>query len=306
MISSKYNLIFILLLVVISLSNAQTAKEYEEEALKKFNDSNYTGAIDDLNKAIELDPEYAFAYFGLGWTYYNLGQYELFGENLVKAFSLKPNDFGFMNYINAGFECVNRMQFESAVTICSFAVKLFPASEVLHKDLGVAFLNLQQYDSAEAHFKSVTQFNSSYSDAWYYLGLVNFMKNNYKAAIQHFQKAEVWHPMHVDLLWRKGFAYIHLKQFDKALIEINRSVNGDNMSFIKGNDTLFMSYLGLAIIYLEMNNMEKSKEYFEKAVSLEPLLKTGMEGVNTLKAKGFIFNIDDKSRLAVLFDKMNQ
>ena len=56
----------ILLPVLISLSffcYSQTAEEYSDRGNAKYALEDYRGAIQDYNKAIELDPEDALAYW---------------------------------------------------------------------------------------------------------------------------------------------------------------------------------------------------------------------------------------------------
>jgi len=55
----------LLLFIVVFWScycHAQTAFEYYNIALVKYNLNDYKGTISDLDKAIEIDPEYAVAH----------------------------------------------------------------------------------------------------------------------------------------------------------------------------------------------------------------------------------------------------
>ena len=57
----------LLFLVVISLSGfGQTATEYYNRGVEKSDLKDYTGAITDYNKAIQLKPDYAAAYNNRG------------------------------------------------------------------------------------------------------------------------------------------------------------------------------------------------------------------------------------------------
>ena len=67
-------LLFILLIPVLAL--AQTAEEYLDKGIAKGELGDYRGAIQDFNKALELDP-IGFdqeAYYGRGASKINLGQ----------------------------------------------------------------------------------------------------------------------------------------------------------------------------------------------------------------------------------------
>jgi len=51
---------------------------------------NYQQAIEDFDRAIELDPEFAEAYWGRGKTYHGLGNYQRAIEDFNRAIELDP------------------------------------------------------------------------------------------------------------------------------------------------------------------------------------------------------------------------
>ena len=57
-------LLFILLIPVLACS--QTSEDFFEKGIAKSNLGDYKGAIQDYNKAIELDPNLAEAYLNRG------------------------------------------------------------------------------------------------------------------------------------------------------------------------------------------------------------------------------------------------
>jgi tetratricopeptide (TPR) repeat protein len=62
-----------LLLVVISLSGfGQTAEDYYNKGISKFSLKDYTGAITDYKKCIQLNSDYYKAYYNRGNVKYYL------------------------------------------------------------------------------------------------------------------------------------------------------------------------------------------------------------------------------------------
>ncbi|MBD3292350.1 MAG: tetratricopeptide repeat protein [Armatimonadia bacterium] len=60
-----------------------------------FSKSAYYNAIEDFNRAIDLDPDCAEAYDWRGRAYYELGEYERAIRDFDRAISLKPDEPGF-------------------------------------------------------------------------------------------------------------------------------------------------------------------------------------------------------------------
>ena len=63
--------IFILIPV---LANSQSAEEYYNRGNAKNNQKDYSGAISDYNKAIEINPNYAETYYYRGIAKINISQ----------------------------------------------------------------------------------------------------------------------------------------------------------------------------------------------------------------------------------------
>ena len=67
------NILFIVLFLPASFF-AQTAETYYKRGIDKFEKQDYRGAIADYTKRIELNSDYAEAYFNRGITKLILGQ----------------------------------------------------------------------------------------------------------------------------------------------------------------------------------------------------------------------------------------
>ena len=92
----------ILFLVVLNLITfGQTAEDYVKTGFSKFNIKDYTGAIVDLNKAIQLKPDHDDAYFNRAFAKDNLKDYTGAIVDLNKVIQLKP-DYA-MAYNNRGY-----------------------------------------------------------------------------------------------------------------------------------------------------------------------------------------------------------
>ena len=87
--------IFIPFLFFAALSYSgftQTAAYHYNRGTFLSGNGDYTQAIANYNKALEFDPVLQEAYFGRGFVYYKLQQFEAAIKDLSKAIQLKPDD----------------------------------------------------------------------------------------------------------------------------------------------------------------------------------------------------------------------
>ena len=128
------------------------------EALKAYSMGITTGrtkgdaeAIPFMKRAIELDPNFAMAYVGLGVEYANLGQASLGAEYARKAYDLRDRVSDRERYrISAFYYQFVTGEVEKATEAYELWAKTYPRDPVPHGNLGFMYSNLGQYDKAAA------------------------------------------------------------------------------------------------------------------------------------------------------------
>jgi eukaryotic-like serine/threonine-protein kinase len=129
------------------------------EALKAYSMGITTGrtkgsaeAIPFLKRAVELDPNFAMAYVGLGVEYSNLGQASLAAENAKRAYDLRDRVSDREKYrISAFYFQYVTGEVEKATEAYEIWTKTYPTDSVPYTNLGVLDASLGRYD------KSVTE-----------------------------------------------------------------------------------------------------------------------------------------------------
>ena len=131
--------------------------EYFFRANRKYNDGDFSGAIDDYGKAIELDPNYVGAYNNRGNSYANLKQYERAIDDYDKAIELDPNNAHAYN--NRSNYYLSKHELEKALEDCNKALQLNPNYPEFHHTLASVYLALEQDQNAVDSFtKAIEQF----------------------------------------------------------------------------------------------------------------------------------------------------
>jgi tetratricopeptide (TPR) repeat protein len=128
------------------------------EALKAYSMGITTGrtkgdaeAIPFMKRAIELDPNFAMAYVGLGVEYANLGQASMAAEYTKKAYDLRDRVSDREKYrISAFYYQYVTGEVEKATEAYELWAKTYPRDQVPHGNLGYIYSVLGQYDKAAA------------------------------------------------------------------------------------------------------------------------------------------------------------
>ena len=126
------------------------------EALKAYSMGIVTGrtkgdaeAIPFMKRAIELDPNFAMAYVGLGVEYSNLGQASLAAENARRAYELRERVSDREKYrISAFYFQYVTGEVEKATEAYELWSKTYPRDATPHTNLGAVYSALGQFDKA--------------------------------------------------------------------------------------------------------------------------------------------------------------
>ncbi|MFH1074949.1 MAG: penicillin-binding transpeptidase domain-containing protein [Candidatus Firestonebacteria bacterium] len=76
--------------------------------------NNYNAGLEELNKALAIDPEYALTYDGFGYLYVHKGEVEKAKEFYVKAEEKKVSNSGIFDHRNTGFDYISKGKYSLA------------------------------------------------------------------------------------------------------------------------------------------------------------------------------------------------
>ncbi len=108
-------------------------------------------AIAPLQRAIELDPEFAAAYHSLGVVYGNLDQTDLMEENMSKAYSLRSRSTEAESLrIEAAYYMYVIGDRYKGMEVYRLVKSVYPQAAYPYNHIGVAYLGLGEYEKALA------------------------------------------------------------------------------------------------------------------------------------------------------------
>jgi len=107
--------------------------EYLDRGDKNNNKADYDLAIAEFNRAIQLDPNIATAYFGRGRGYLRKGDNSRAVTDYSQALRLNPNDA--ISYSNRGRAYARMGDYDNAVTDFESALRIDPNNAIIKQNL---------------------------------------------------------------------------------------------------------------------------------------------------------------------------
>jgi adenylate cyclase len=191
-----------------------------------------------FEKAISLDPDYASAYAGLGFTYY---------EAWSQQWSQDP-------------ETLDR-----AYEMATEAIALDSSQAGAHALLGWVYLWRKQHDLSIALMEQATTLDPNDANHYNDLAQVLVFAGKPEEAIGLTQKAMRLNPHYpVQYPFTLGFAYLFLDQYDDAIAALEEALTI--------NPFFFASHLALAGVYVETGQEEKAIHHMAEAGKINPQL----------------------------------
>jgi tetratricopeptide (TPR) repeat protein len=191
--------------------NENLPQAYSFRGNAKYNLGEYDNAADDFSHAIEKDPNEADHYYDRSWSYCNMDMFEDAIVDINKALILEPRKSLFY-YDKGRFEYFAE-RFKEAVVDLTKGIELKP-TERKYIFRGKSYMELQEYDLALADFYKALDFESESYQAYYYIGLVKLLTEQYIDAVENFKKTVESCPDYADAWIKLGMAKVELGQKD--------------------------------------------------------------------------------------------
>jgi tetratricopeptide (TPR) repeat protein len=164
-----------------------TDKECFQKGSSLFHQSNFTDAIVQFDKAINLNPNYTDAYLDRGASKANLGQYE------------------------------------GAISDYQKAEELGLKTSILYSNWGYAYYQLKQPDKARTYLERALEIDPNNGSAYRFRGDIKYDKNDNKGAEQDYTKAISSNP-NASNYFARGLAFYYLKDYKKAIADMDKAI----------------------------------------------------------------------------------
>ena len=130
----------------ITTSSAQ-AFQYYISGKHYANLTKYQKSIESFKKAIELDPEFAMAYWAMGFSYAFVGDWENRGKSFSRTMELLDHVSERERYLTEGtFYGESEITFQQSIAAYEKLLKLYPDDCAGNEQLGVNYQFIEKWD----------------------------------------------------------------------------------------------------------------------------------------------------------------
>ena len=168
-----------------------------------------------FNNSITLKPDYADAYYNMGYALYYLDKLDEAIWAYKKAVSLKP-DYA-EAYSNLGMALKKQDKFDEAIEVIKKSISLKPNDASAYGNLGVALKDQGKFDeSIEAHKKCIS-LKPFRAEAYNNLGNTLKEQGGFDQALENYNKAISLKPNYAEACYNMSTIYNLYGDFEKGL-----------------------------------------------------------------------------------------
>ena len=186
----------------------------------KFTEPNK--AIEYLNNAIKLQPDYARAYYNRGLAYDDLGQYQRAIVDYNEVIHLKPKNA--VAYHNRGLAYDNLGQHQRAIEDYNEAMRLQPNDAITYYNRGRAYADVGQYQRAIEDLNEAIRLQPNDADAYLFRGCIYSKLNQNQQSIEDYNQAILLKPDDATAYNNRGYEYNNIGQYQRALTDSNEAI----------------------------------------------------------------------------------
>ena len=182
---------------------------------------------------------------------------------------LSENPKSFETWLIQGNALQKLEDYQGAIASYKHALKLSNNSAEIHTNIGAAYFNSGDIETAYKYLKKALKVNGDYSPAHYFMGTLEYSEFKTRSALKCFEKAVELNPNYRDALYMRSAVYFELEDYQKALRDINKVMEIDpSLERAKFNKAIILitaenySEAMKVLSKVHPNLLEKQTDYF--------------------------------------------
>ncbi len=217
------------------------AERLYSQGLGMLSRDDYARALGFFERAVEVDPNYAEAWYQAGFSYGMLGRHQDALKASKQAARLRP-DWA-ETYVNIGASSFALGGYKEAAEAYKQATKLDANNADAHYALGLSLNRLNRTDEEILAYKRTVALKPDHANAFEQLGVAYFKQKRYGESVSAFEQLKTYKPDAKTYNYL-GESYLELDKPQESVDAFNNAVSY-NPNFDKARFNLGKAYLKL-------------------------------------------------------------
>ncbi|MEI3651703.1 MAG: tetratricopeptide repeat protein [Dolichospermum lemmermannii FEM_B0920] len=231
---------------------------YNNRAVVRNELGDKQGAINDLNVAIKISPNYIPAYVNRGNAKSGLGDNPGAIEDYNQAIKINPNLAD--AYYNRAVVRNELGDKPGAIDDLNLAIKINPNDAEAYYNRGTVRHELGDNPGAIDDLNLAIKINPNFADAYYNRGTARYELGDNPGAIEDYNQAIKINPNFAQAYTNRGNVKSGLGDNPGAIEDYNQA--------IKFNPNYAQAYYNRGVVYYQLGNKQKAKEDWQRAAQL--------------------------------------
>jgi tetratricopeptide (TPR) repeat protein len=192
-----------------------------ERSKEKLRIKDYPGALKELDRAIEINPDDFSSINMRGLVKFELGRHKEALEDFNKVVQIDPTSFS--AYHNRANAKIIMKDYEGAINDFDMAIKLNPQSSIEYYNRGKAKFEIGDYKGAINDFNSSVKLNPKNEPALSTRAVAKYNTGDYKGAVNDFDKSLELNPRDSVSILKRGLAKLQLGLAESGCMDLKES-----------------------------------------------------------------------------------
>ena len=179
-------------------------------------------AIEAYNKALDIKPDYAEAYYNMGIALKDQGKLEEAIEAYNKALAIKPDYAEACS--NMGIVLKEQGKLEEAIEAYNKALVIKPDYAEACSNMGIVLKDQGKLEEAIEAYNKALAIKPDYAKAYYNIGITLKDQGKLEEAIDAYNKALTIKPDYADAYYNMGNALKEQGKLEEALAALNKAL----------------------------------------------------------------------------------
>jgi tetratricopeptide (TPR) repeat protein len=238
------------------------AEAYGNRSMVYIAKGDYNRALADANQAIELQSDFALAHNNRGVVYLNVGDYDRAIADFTQTLKLMPNTADSANILPSNDRQLGTiLQDDREVFIANFLSSEL-SDYLLYNNRGTAYLYKEDYDRALADFNQAIKIQPNRAFAYVNRAGIYGAKENYDLAIADCSQVIKLQPDFALAYMKRGIFYLFKGDRDRAIADLNQG--------IKLQPDLALAYASRGEIYYHKGDYNLAISDYNQVLKLKP------------------------------------